>query len=482
MLTFFSGNFRPLASLLVCIAALGACSSEKARTDPIGTLSQPRNSSRAHMEALSRLDGPIPAPGYIKILKTIVTSNDYLIPVREAAFKRLERYDPKRLTEALGMVLGRLEPPEYRAWVIDQIAAADQRALTDAIIRSWARPTRLWENADDRPEPRALATMYGKDQIPTVLIKTMLDANPFVEANLRARCWELVVATGHGDQLITLVADEQLVGTDGLLLDMRAAVDDFGIVPRNREEILWIRELRKPELRAYWNGLSSALEGMNEPRRSSLEPRDLAVVDAVARHDPELLNAEHDALFDRLSSELRSDERTRYNADLTGWSVKISEGLHDDRDELTWGDLAAMMMAHEAMESAALRGHIFDLAERDMLDKTTEYGGIIRLDAAGRFELVEHLPRIRVADDRYHASQALFEDGYTALFHVHNHAQRYRNARFAGPHIGDMEYADETGANGLVFTFIDPRTINVDFYRHGAVIVDLGTITRPETG
>ena len=117
-----------------------------------------------------------------------------------------------------------------------------------------------------------------------------------------------------------------------------------------------------------------------------------------------------------------------------------------------------------------------------MLDKTTEYGGIIRLDAAGRFELVEHLPRIRVADDRYHASQALFEDGYTALFHVHNHAQRYRNARFAGPHIGDMEYADETGANGLVFTFIDPRTINVDFYRHGAVIVDLGTITRPETG
>jgi hypothetical protein len=434
------------------------------------------------MEALSHLDGPIPAPGYIKVLKTIVTSNDYLVPIREAAYKRLERYDPERLTEALAMVLGRLEPPEYRAWVIDQIAAADQRELTDAIIRSWARPTRLWENADDRPEPRALASMYGKDQIPTVLIKTMLDANPFVEANLRARCWELVVATGHGDRLITLVADEKLVGEDGLLLDMRAAVDEFGIVPRNREEILWIRELRKPELRAYWNGLASALEGMDEPRRSSLEPRDLAVVDAVARHDPKLLNAEHDALFERLDSELHSDERTRYNADLTGWAVKISEGLHDDRDKLTWGDLAAMMMAHEAMESPELREHIFDLAERDMLDKTTEYGGIIRLDDSGRFELVEHLPRIRVADDRYHASQELFEDGYTALFHVHNHAQRYRNARYAGPHVGDMEYADETGANGLVFTFIDPRTINVDFYRHGAVIVDLGTITRPETG
>jgi hypothetical protein len=482
MSPFFSGNQRHLTLLLLLLALLGGCSSEKARTDPIGTLSQPRNSSRSHMEALSRLDGPVPAPGYIEILKTIVTSNDYLLPVREAAYQRLERYDLQRLVEALGMVLGRLEPPEYRAWVLDRIAAANQRELTDAIIRSWAKPARLWEESDNRPEPRALATMYGEDQVPTVLIKTMLDANPFIEANLRARCWELVVATGHEDRLITLVADDQLVGGDGLLLDMRAAVDEFGIVPRNREEILWIRELRKPDRRAYWDGLATALEGMDQTRRSTLEPRDLAVVAAVARYDSKLLNADQDALFDRLDSELHSDERTRYNADLTGWAVNISEGLHDDRDKLTWGDLAAMMMAHEAMASPALREHIFDLAERDMLDKTTEYGGVIRLDPAGRFELVEHLPRIRVADDRYHASQALFEDGYTALFHVHNHAQRYRNARYAGPHIGDMEYADETGANGLVFTFIDPRTINVDFYRHDALIVDLGTITRPEAG
>jgi hypothetical protein len=146
---------------------------------------------------------------------------------------------------------------------------------------------------------------------------------------------------------------------------------------------------------------------------------------------------------------------------------------------LTWGDLAAMTLAKQALESEALRAHIFDFADRDQVDRATEYGGIIRMDDAGRFELIEFPPRSRVADNRYMAPQSLFDAGYTALFHVHNHAQTYNNRRYAGPHLGDFDYADETGANGLVFTFIDRDQINIDYYRHDTVVVDLGLIQRP---
>ncbi|MCH2145910.1 MAG: hypothetical protein MK082_12305 [Phycisphaerales bacterium] len=473
--------------ITTCLVLLGilwaavACTSTQSREDPMGTLAQPRSSTKSHLEAMARLDGPVPSPAYLKLLKDIVIGNDYLIPVRKAAYQRLVKADPRSLVSALDLVLGRLEPPEYRDWVIMQIAREDRTELTKAIIRSWAMPVRLWERVDDRPEPRALAMMYGSDQVSTVLIRTMLDASPAIEANLRARCWELVVAGGDEDKLVALVHDDTLVGRDGLLVDMRAAIDDFGIVPRNREEILWIRELRRPERRAYWDGLAKALEGMPKARRRTLEPRDLAVVAAASRHVPELLVADEDAMFEKLESELRSNG-DRHTADLTGWAIRISEGIRDDRARLTWGDLAAMTLARQAMQASSLREHLFDFAERDLMDKTTEYGGVIRLDDAGRFELVEHMPRVKVADDRYHAPQSLFDDGYTSLFHIHNHAQRYRNARYAGPHVGDIEYADETGANGLVFTFIDPRTMNVDFYRHGAVIVDLGTISRPDSG
>jgi hypothetical protein len=42
-----------------------------------------------------------------------------------------------------------------------------------------------------------------------------------------------------------------------------------------------------------------------------------------------------------------------------------------------------------------------------------------------------------------------------------------------------MAYADNTRANCLVFTFVDENTMNLDFYRHDGVLVDLGVILRP---
>ena len=62
---------------------------------------------------------------------------------------------------------------------------------------------------------------------------------------------------------------------------------------------------------------------------------------------------------------------------------------------------------------------------------------------------------------------------------MHFHAQRHRNGNHAGPGLGDLNYAQNTRTNNLVFTFVDKDTMNVDYYRHGKVIVDLGTIKRP---
>ena len=65
---------------------------------------------------------------------------------------------------------------------------------------------------------------------------------------------------------------------------------------------------------------------------------------------------------------------------------------------------------------------------------------------------------------------------YPSLFHFHMHVQRHRNGDFAGPGFGDVNYADNTRANCLVFTFVRGDAMNVDFYRHGRVLVDLGVI------
>ena len=66
----------------------------------------------------------------------------------------------------------------------------------------------------------------------------------------------------------------------------------------------------------------------------------------------------------------------------------------------------------------------------------------------------------------------------TAL-HFHFHAQQYRNGDHAGPGMGDKNYAQNTRANCLVMTYINETTMNIDYYRHGYVVVDLGTVSLP---
>ena len=138
-----------------------------------------------------------------------------------------------------------------------------------------------------------------------------------------------------------------------------------------------------------------------------------------------------------------------------------------------------MLIAIGALEVPQVVDHLFDYAERDRLDESTEYGGVIRLDEKGRYEILEFPPRLRYHDRKFVASQEMLDAAYTSLFHFHLHAQKYRNADFAGPGYGDVNYADNTRANCLVFTFVNERTMNVDFYRHGNVVVDLGVIHLP---
>ena len=166
-------------------------------------------------------------------------------------------------------------------------------------------------------------------------------------------------------------------------------------------------------------------------------------------------------------------------ANFEGVNRGHTESLHEVRDKATWGDLLAMLVVVEGMKVPQVRDHVFDFAERDLEDRTTEYGGVFSLDGLGRFELQEFAPRIARSDKRFEAPQAMFDAGYTAIAHFHNHAQEYENGEYAGPHLGDFNYARNTRANCLVFTFLDSRTINVDFYRYGYFVVDLGTIRRP---
>ncbi len=461
---------------------LTGCTTPKV-DNPVAVLNEPGRPGRDYLAAMAAGDRLESDAAYRQALRRVVVTPNYVVEARRAAYARLREIDPKGLADSLEVHLPKMDALEWRRELCERIGTEQWVEMTPTLIRAWATPLAGWATlGKERPERLALVKMYGEDKLVEALLDAMAKANPVTQSNLRARCWELLLLEGQEARLRAILADEAALSKDAMLLDIRAGVVDLGVLPRTREEILWVRSLRTAKNKAFWDEAAAAVLKLSAERRSRLELRDLPVLVAAAQHRPELLTMDDAAIEAAITAASGGSDRPIYSPDFEGYAGGFSERLSVVSKKLTWGDRAAMLLALEALSIPEVRSHVFQVADRDLADKTTEYGGIIDLDSKGRFDFVEFLSRSRTNDKRYESPQELMDALYTSLFHVHFHAQEYDSRRYAGPHMGDFQFADATRANCLVFAFIDADRLNVDFYRYGQVVVDLGTIARVPSG
>lgn len=472
---------RGLLSLFViwtAVTALAGCATTVTVDDPVTALGNVENGPRVHIAAMEALDAAPRDETYLKALHRVVWKPGYTVDARQAAVERLIEYDPEGLKRTL-----RQQLPRMTAWagltrLCEIIAEQGWEELAPALVSSWARPTVYVREETDRPEYQALARLYGAESVPDVVFQMLLTSDKVSQQGLRTRCWDLLHRLGRRERLVEMLTGTEVPAADAFMIDLKAGAEQLGLVPHNREEILWLRKLREPARRAFWDEAVEALEAVPPTRRATLEFRDIPIVVSAARHEPALLTMDEPAIYAQLAEHVRSQKHYSHGSNWDNQSSGGRERLHEWRDELTWGDLAAMHIALRALRVPQVVGHLFDYAERDRRDETTEYGGVISLDAKGRFEVLEFPPRIREHDQKFIASQEMLDAAYTSLFHFHMHVQRHWNRDYAGPGFGDVAYADNTRANCLVFTFVSEDAMNVDFYRHGRVMVDLGEIRR----
>jgi hypothetical protein len=363
--------------------------------------------------------------------------------------------------------------------VCEIIAEKGWKDLSPALVSSWARPVLLNKDELQRPEYKALAAMHGQEQVTDLVFALFIESRGPGQENLRTRCWDLLHRLGQRDRLIALLATQDFPADDALLVDLHAGAKELGLVPRNREEILWLRKLREPQRLEFWTRAVKSVQALPPERRAELELRDLPILVSASLYEPDLVSMPASELQRRVQDYLKTQKRHVQESNYDGFADQSRQMLSDFRDMLTWGDLAAMLMAVRAMQVPQVVDHLFHYAERDRADTSTEYGGVIALDGKDRFEIREFQPVMRRHDQEFLASQAMLDAAYTSLFHFHFHAQKHRNDQYAGPGFGDVNYADNTRANCLVFTFMNKDTMNVDYYRHGRVVVDLGEIHRP---
>lgn len=467
-----------LAAIFLC-----SCESMPSASDPISTLKNPAASGRQQQAALASLQrNPAEDPATNQALASVVSSDKHTPDIRVASLNELAERDLPALKTAIRRSLPRSTSWAWITRASQIIAERGWIDLTPALVSSLARPVMQPKDDFDRPEFIALVKLHGSSNIADVVYNTFVDSNSISEQGLRARCWDLLHRLGQRDRLIALLSSGELPPKDALLADLRASATELGIIPHNREEILWLRKLREPARADFWSRAVSAVAALPKQRRAELEMRDLPIIVSASLYDPDLLRTPAGTLYDRVDTYLTNQSHHVQASNFDGFAGNSRQSLAEHQEQLTWGDLAAMLIAVRAIQVPEVVAHVFNYAERDRADKTTEYGGIISLDSRDRFAIREFIPVIRQHDQRFEAPQKMLDVAYTSIFHFHLHAQNHRNSAYAGPGYGDINYANNTRANCLVFTFMNPNTMNVDYYRHDGLVIDLGEIKRPASG
>lgn len=458
--------------------ATGCASQPRTEEESLATLSQPSMTSGAQMRAMEEIEGSMDDPAVVDTLYRVMWKPGYTQTIREAALVRLEQHDLEGLKRSIRQHLPRETAWGWLTRVCEIIADRGWIDLSPALVSSWSRPTVYVRDDMERPEYTALVKLYGEGNVTDAVFAMFVESKGPQNAALRTRCWDLLFRLGERQRLVALLDDVTVAEDDAMLMDLRAGAVELGIVPMNKEEVLWLRKLREPERAEFWSMAVTVVQGLPAERKAELELRDVPIIVSASLHDPELLNMTRDELYARVESYTNDQKHYVQESDYDGYSGNSNQRLYEYKAKLTWGDLAAMLIAIRALQVEQVVDHMVDYAMRDKEDTSTEFGGIIALDAKNRFEILEFPPMVRERDNKFISSQAMLDAGYTAIFHFHMHAQKFRNVDYAGPGFGDMNYADNTRANCLVLAFVSEGTMNVDYYRHDRVVVDLGVITK----
>jgi hypothetical protein len=253
---------------------------------------------------------------------------------------------------------------------------------------------------------------------------------------------------------------------------------ELHVTPITGPEVKWLMRLNNRRAHSAWSAMREAVDAFGAAPGDTLKLRHLAGLTYVHRHLPSMIDAPRSTLLAELGSRLGPRDVQWRARDTPG--VIPNESLDANAEDMTRADLLLLLAAVEAIDRVGpgARRALGEIGDRDMLDDTTEHGGVLDADDDGALTIAHYPPRpmARVSDRRMIAPEALIINSDDALFHFHLHAQRYENGRLAGPSGADIDYARLHGRACVVFTFIDQATMNADYYQPNGAVIDLGMI------
>lgn len=415
-------------------------------------------------------------PQRIEKLKEIISGPAHSVAFRARAWRQLEEHNPDEAKAVLEYRLPTHPSWGFVEWACELIAERGWVEMTPSLVRSLYRPSPSFTD-ELRPERLALMRLHGERDIREIVFGVV--ANPplnVVHAQWRPAAWELLNRLGEPDLWQDRLA--ALTDDDPLIVGLRLGYVELGVIARTREEVLRLQHLRREEHREWWERCRAIVASLAAEQKRGLRLRHLPVLTRVQEFHAQWLALSADELLSALEASLAGRAHFHPEAIMSARTLNTGpQSLREWGHRLSWPDLLTLRLADAMVFDPAMNGQLFPQAQRDREDKSTEYGGIIDY-AEGAPRATLYPPLHRSHDKKYYAPASMVEAGHTAPFHYHFHAQEVRNAEFAGPGGGDLEYAAAMAVNALVFTSVGEGRLNADFYTEGGIVVDLGTIER----
>ncbi|MCA9272413.1 MAG: hypothetical protein KDA31_05140 [Phycisphaerales bacterium] len=440
--------------------------------------------------------GTISQTEAVEALKDIVWMRRLPAPMRAVALGQLVgEHGLLTNEEGLLLVMGLLPTetdPGIRLAASQHVVRHNWVEATSALVRSFSKIDRAVPDSA-RPEHLALLELHRDKDIEEIVFDTFVEHSPDEDRQLGSRirrdAWNLLSRLDvDGEMRVNLLSgllDQPPPENDPMLSALRRGLLELRTIPLTGEELEWLTDLHEGKgvgANGWWEGATDAVASLDAQQRRGIRLRHIEALRWAKANRPEWFAATRAELLTELDSRLAAREHRRRATDIMKFR---SEDLSSNQEQMAWPDLITALVIDDAIQTARIRSALFDQAEEDREDKTTEYGGIIRIsilrDEPDTYVAALYAPKpvMRESDTSFVASPEMLTESTTALAHYHFHAQTIRNGLYAGPSDGDMLYAARYGRACIVFTALDEVTLGVDLYQPDGVVLDLGEIKRP---
>lgn len=503
---------------MVCATGLGACSGDGSKDEAVSPdqpISDAKNKDKQLNQRMIALEktwesaqaDPARLPATREAMKDILWKGSAPSQLRQKALSYLlQDESPAGMADTVNML--RLRMPTEGQWpvLVDMCAAAEKRAhdpvwkgMTAALVRSYARKVPVPPDPD-RPERSALLALHPNMELVPIVYEVFVmpgdngaPARPddYAEKS-RTAAWDLLgrLDPDGAKRTAMIAADAR---SEAVLAELGKSARELGVVPVTGSELTWLRSVsssKDAKNAAWWGEVTRAVSALTPEQKAGLGFRHLEPVRWAAANNSAWSRASKDELMGEMTARMK-DRKIWRKADESDMGMTVRETLRDWQDELVWGDLLSLLILDDALRDPAIVAEMFKQAQADQADESTEHGGVLwakdqaptlvlsTKDAGGigeGFVMRGYPPRPaqRINDRTFVASEEMFLQSGRGLAHYHFHAQTPNNASYAGPGRGDGDYADLHGRTCLVITTVRKGVLDVDWYRRGGVVVDLG--------